>query len=251
MRKKGFTLAESLMTLTIIGIISAVTLPGIIAHHESIKLQTALKRTYLDLNDFAAYFAADKRLSVSEYTSRNGVDKIVNEYGDYMAMVKKKSDFKWGDKSEDKPYQIYQLKNNAAAIGFPCDAGSHVYNKDYLGRTIAFDDAPMSGYNGPRICVDINGEDKPNVMGRDVFSFLFTTDGSVIPEGQEHPDNYTEAKGSKGIHWSAGTLVGPEHCYNEPYAVTCAYYALNDVSPKVEGHKYWTQFIEKREYDKK
>ncbi len=250
MKKTGFTLAETLMTLTIIGIISAVTLPGLLAHHETVKLQSALKRTYLDLNDFAAFFAADKHMSVSEYTSRNGLQSLISEYSDYMAMIQKKSDYKWGDETKNRPYKIYQLKNQGIEAGLPCDAGASIYNKDNLGRTVAFDDAPRSGYNGPRICVDINGEHKPNIMGKDVFSFLFTTDGSVIPEGQEHPNNFTEDKGSKGFAWEAGTSVGPQHCYDSTVALTCAYYALNDISPKISGHKYWTQFIEKREYDK-
>lgn len=245
MRKKGFTLAESLMTLTIIGIIAAVSLPGLLAHQQSVKLQTALKRTYLDLNDFAQYFAADKTMSVSEYTARNGLDSMISEYRQYMASVSKKSDYKWGDEAKDRPYKIAQLVDQSAEAGLPCDAGSHIYNTDNLGRTVAFDDAPISGKNGPRVCVDINGEDKPNVMGIDVFSFLFTTDGTVIPEGQHHENNYTTGK---GIHWNAGTLEGPEHCYANVYAVTCAYYALNNISPKVNGHKYWEHFIEKREY---
>ena len=247
MQKTGFTLAELLMTLTILGIISAVTLPGVIADHESAKLQAALKRTYLDLNDFASYFSADKHLSVSEYTARNGVDSLVREYKDYMVMVSKKSDYKWGDESKFLPYKIYRL--NGIEGGRACDAGSYIYSTDNLGRTVSFDDAPMSGYNGPRICVDLNGEDKPNVIGKDIFSFMFTTDGSVIPEGQKHPNNYTEEKGSKGFAWTAGTSEKPEDCYNSSIGQTCAYYALNDISPKIRGHKYWSQFIKKSEFD--
>lgn len=44
--KKGFTLAEVLITLGIIGIVAAMTLPAIIAQHQKVVLVTRLKKNY-------------------------------------------------------------------------------------------------------------------------------------------------------------------------------------------------------------
>ena len=44
MKQNGFTLAETLITIGIIGIIAAITLPIIIANKRAIELETALKK---------------------------------------------------------------------------------------------------------------------------------------------------------------------------------------------------------------
>ena len=52
-----------------------------------------------------------------------------------------------------------------------------------------FNNTPPAGVNGPIICVDVNGYQRPNTFGRDIFVFQFTTDNLVIPMGQKHRTN--------------------------------------------------------------
>ena len=47
--KAGFTLAEVLITLGIIGIVAAMTIPGLIAKHQKIVTATQLKKAYTTL----------------------------------------------------------------------------------------------------------------------------------------------------------------------------------------------------------
>ena len=48
--KKGFTLAEVLITLGIIGIVAAMTMPALIANHQKQVAATAVKKMYSQLN---------------------------------------------------------------------------------------------------------------------------------------------------------------------------------------------------------
>lgn len=48
---KAFTLAETLMTLTIIGIVAIVTIPSVTANYKKMVLETKLKKFYLKMNE--------------------------------------------------------------------------------------------------------------------------------------------------------------------------------------------------------
>lgn len=241
MKKKGFTLAESLMTLTIIGVIAVVALPGLMADKEITTLQAQLKRTYTELNDFASYFQADHGTPISLWVSQNGVGALQDELKNYFAETHKISDWKYGSNNSER-YTTYAHYSNQS-VSSPCDATN--ITSDLSGRTISFDDAPIEGYNGPRICVDINGSKKPNKYGVDIFSFLFTIEGGVIPDGLEHQKNYYDGQ---GIAWNAGALRGESNCYDHEYGINCAYYALNDINPKDKTKKYWSDYVKKQKY---
>ena len=172
----------------------------------------------------------------------NHVDFIENKFPEYLAGVQKVADYKSGATIDDRPYKTSRMNGNGTALH--CDNGG--YHKDVHGRFYTFDDRPSSGYNGPRVCVDINGIKAPNRLGVDTFSFLFTVDGRVIPEGMDHPNNFYDGQ---GIHWASGTLKadGTNNCNSANYSVTCAYYAVNNISPTGKG-KYWQDFIAKNIY---
>lgn len=242
--RKGFTLAEALATLTILGFIAAVALPGLLSGKELVEHQAHLKKAYVELNDFASYFEADHSMTVPAWININGVAAFYKEFGNYLATLSKTSDWVWNsDETVQKPYDFYALKGHFVQ-NWPCDS-SGIY-VDSLGRLISFDDAPKAKYNGPRVCIDTNGKNGPNTFGIDIFSFLFTVDGEVIPDGQEHPNNWYDGK---GFAWEAGAMKGASNCYNHNMGLNCAYYALNDISPKDSSKTYWKDYIGKKQYN--
>ena len=107
-------------------------------------------------------------------------------------------------------------------------------------------DAPKEGDNGPVICVDVNGQKKPNRYGIDYFMFIFTVDGRVLPVGQEHKNNPKPCNSRNG---SCGNFnnIGSEYCSNKVSDISkntsCAYYALTNTHPTKEGKDYWTDFL--------
>ncbi|MBO8430376.1 type II secretion system protein, partial [Spirochaetes bacterium] len=63
--KAAFTLAEVLITLGIIGVVAAMTLPSVINKTRNKELHTAFLKTYSELNQIAELFKADYGISVS------------------------------------------------------------------------------------------------------------------------------------------------------------------------------------------
>ena len=51
MKKNGFTLAEVLITLGIIGVVAAITLPTVIQNYQKQVLVTQLKKMYATWNE--------------------------------------------------------------------------------------------------------------------------------------------------------------------------------------------------------
>lgn len=253
MKKRAMTLAEVLVALALIGVVAAVTLPNLMLNAQLTELESQFKKTFNELNQFAGYFQSETGMSVPFYTVHQGSSKkLAEQYATYIAKTTKVSNWVSGS-TEDNPYQYHSLIDTMGAglTGNLCDNTG--YYTDGGGRVVAFDDPPLRGFNGPRVCVDINGAKKPNTWGIDVFSFLFTTDGSVIPEGMPHKhSNVTstvyDREKEEGYAWKAGTILGEEYCYNNNYGQTCANYAALDVNPKNSRQSYWKDFIGKKQY---
>lgn len=251
-KSAAFTLAEVLITLGIIGVVAAMTLPSVINRTQSKELETQFKKVYAELNQVAQLFKKDYGISVSEYTQTLGSAggrKSAMVLLKYFKGAKSIDDTTFGDIDSEGNvksirYDIYTMNGTKLTMG-PCDdtgfyseAGGRIYS--FVGDTV------FSGDDGPVVCVDINGMKKPNKYGYDLHIFYFTTDGYVLPMGQPHKD--TPAKNTFGDHSSANFFVtGEEFCKsssNVKFQGSCAYYALQNVNPQGEGN-YWQDFLGK------
>ena len=243
---KAFTLAEVLITLGIIGVIAAITLPSLVHNVQNYILQNQLKKTYSELNQISKLFYNDYGVSVPEFTvDLNGWHQFIEQImPKYLKMYSKVDDWTFGDKDPDTnsntdtmPYKLYALGGTTPVAAF-CDmSGFYV---DVNGRYYSINDRPSkSTENGPIICVDINGAKRPNMYGKDFFLFVFTVDGAVIPMGQSHANNTASAGGTNP------TIMGSERCrvnQSNYYSLSCAYYAVSDISPDGDG-TYWKDFL--------
>lgn len=243
--KLAFTLAEVLITLGIIGVVAAMTIPNLMENVRNKDLQVQLKKTYSEWNQISMQFMEDHEQSIPDFVAEKGNGVFFNEIPKYLKGVNKFSDWMYDDTDEDgskittMPYKIYTLGGTRTSL--MCDVSG--FRSDIAGKYILFDDAPKSGHNGPRLCIDINGDKKPNKIGLDIFYFLFTTDGHIIPEGTDHLDNdYTT------VYYAGGTLKAESrYCSGGENSLACTYYAINDKSPKGNG-SYWKDFIGRKQY---
>ena len=241
-RKRGFTLAEVLITLGIIGVVAAMTIPTLNNHLRGKKLESQFKKTYSELNQAARGFYADNDIPFrdfqdsvyegSSWNSNNSMEKFMSYYKGVTTNTT------WTYRTFDQIHKIKNLNlNNQEVTQWPCDQ-SNVFI-DIVGRTYTMDD--NAGYQnlsyGPKICVDINGVNKPNKWGVDRFVFVFTENNSIVP--------YT------GAVWntlSSKQLTNEKeiakYCSteNENVSHTCGYFALNNKSPDGKGN-YWYDFL--------
>lgn len=254
MKKSAFTLAETMITVAILGVLATLTITNLSTNINVRELQTRFNKTVLDLDTFAKTFLLENNVSIPLYTNKNSSATLFKEAQRYFINSTQTSDWVWT--SNNSKTMVYKYKSFKDSFGANmtssiCDATGKFM--DVNGRIFSFDDAPKRGLNGPRVCVDINGVKGPNTYGIDVFSFLFTTDGSVVAEGEYHKNNNVTEKNydsdkSVGYAWQSGTSYGAEHCYDHHYGQTCAYYASINKSPKDETKSYWKDFIGKKQY---
>ena len=66
MRGAAFTLAEVLITLGIIGVVAALTLPSVIKNKENIELQSSLKLAYSTLNQALLLYQNDNGIPLKQ-----------------------------------------------------------------------------------------------------------------------------------------------------------------------------------------
>lgn len=255
-KKFGFTLAEVLITLGIIGVVASMTIPSLLTDISNKKLKTQFLKTYGDLNQAAKLFYTNEGASVHDvdmtYTHSGWrSDEVLKKYMSYFKGYNEKPrnqayDF-W--REYDARQNITQRNlDGSVTTQYPCDQS--FVSLDINGRIFATDDHVMAHLNqnypfGPKICVDINGIAPPNRMGYDRFVFVFTADNEVVPytgylwNGIASNVDVTKDDEIKNI----SKYCSKTENTNTP-AHTCAYFALKDKSPTGEG-TYWKSFLKK------
>ncbi len=232
----AFTLAEVLITLGIIGIVAALTLPVLINNYKTEVLKNQLKQTYSDLGNTAKMFQIHNDMSIHDYANEHNSRQLLSAISKEFKVLKINLSV-----NTTVPYLIGFLGGKPRTTTFPlCNDGG--YFVDTKGRLFAISTPYNSNFNGPYICVDINGKKGPNLCGVDIFTFVFTVDGSVIPYGQPHSGNdYIGGELQYKIFSPQKNYCNVSDTIHAQ--VTCSGYALLNKHPKKDGMDYWHDFI--------
>lgn len=158
-RSLGFTLAEVLVTLGIIGVVSAMTLPTLVKNHQRQVYVTQLQKVYNELAQaMETAITARNAVSFKEINISNA-DFLRN----YFKTVKMCND------SEDGLKECF------------ADEYKNLNGKSIRLRNFAHGDCAVLasgaalciyGNGWPYINVDVNGKQGPNIYGRDLFNFI-------------------------------------------------------------------------------
>ena len=189
-RKSGFTLAEVLITLGIIGVVAAMTLPTVLNNIQNKQLETALKKSYsllsqvtqrVVMEDFGGMVDAENGKEISSYFVKHykngnicGSGKTsgcpVTTGGDEACNFMKQN------------YKNFNGKTNGGCVG------NDIISNTIDSTTLYFD-APREGEGAETeenilMAVDVNGwQKKPNRWGHDIFMFQLTKGGKLLPMG--------------------------------------------------------------------
>ena len=158
-KRTAFTLAEVLITLGIIGVISALTLPSLIANYQKKQTVQQLKTAYSLLSQ-----AVEQ--SISENGEIDDWDYTLNTNAfnetyilPYLKIVKKCDGGKCIKTDNFNGY--YELNGNK----YTRISGSYIL----ANGMILMADYPERGFLV--YMIDLNGNKKPNIMGKDIFAF--------------------------------------------------------------------------------
>ena len=196
----AFTLTEVLITLGVIGVVSAMTLPSVIKNYQKHKTVNQLKKVYTVLNQAFRMSEIDN----GDYEHWNKIAEIgkteyVNKYWKpYLKVLKTCNNYTECGYSESTPWMnaINSRKN-----------GNIIPNNSLIlsdGTLIIFKD------NSRNILVDLNSYSAPNRFGHDLFQFNIYKE-EIKPAGLdgyacEGFCNKTKDTSDNG-EWCAGKIV--------------------------------------------
>ena len=171
-KKTGFTMAEVLITILIIGVVASMTMPALINHYVEKENAVRVKRFVAVLNQAVMRFKAENECygSISSCIV-GGVDSSCSNFvqiGKYMQIVdsvKRTQNFAEKYWLPDVTYNYYG-EEVSGRYGGPSKVA--IGDCAYLlndGTTFAIDINPTS-FN---IIFDVNGTKQPNRVGRDIF----------------------------------------------------------------------------------
>ena len=190
---KAFTLAEVLITLVIIGVIGALTVPALIQNTQKQEYVSALKKAYSTLSNAAQQIIAEegtpkcndggwacsnpdvynefkKRLNIVKDCAGSG-QCFGSKYYNFDKTYYINDDITWRASYGD--YRSFVLADGISVsfggLDKSCSADNNFYNS-YSYGVCAF------------IAVDVNGAKAPNIKGRDAFAFVLKENG-LFPAG--------------------------------------------------------------------
>ena len=177
-KKSAFTLTELLIALTIIGAVSAMAIPNLIDGIHKRSLVSQLKGTYGALQELAReQLVAKKTKNLTDTDFADPAKLLTDKNFQITKKCTSASDCWVG------PYKSITKANMQTRVveGSP----TSVILKD--GQILSYQKRVME-YNIDNgkdraiglFYVDVNGSDKPNIIGRDVFWFYITEKGKVV-----------------------------------------------------------------------
>ena len=199
--KKGFTLAEVLITLGIIGVVAAMTLPSLVGKYQKRQTVEQLKKTLSTLeqafklseaqNGFSNDWV-DTSAEVSAEAMTQYFDTYWRPYLKIMKTCQTPEDCGYNQK------QFYNLKNvNSGAVIVNEVTRTAVVLND--GMFLQFVPMNWDSEDNPymsktqQIRVDLNGPKPPNRYCRDVFNFVVDLDRHFVkPLGYEKTEEELE-----------------------------------------------------------
>lgn len=224
MEHKAFTLAEVLITLGIIGVVAAMTLPSLIQEQTNKALEVALRKNYSAIEQAVQKFSYD----LGEPVKGGDFDTwtFYEPFQKYFNIVKfcgKTTCTGMGGEDDEGNFDMYQID---------------MYKTYTLKQTVStsrLDDGQWFVPDGTLyliengggsltskdlfISVDVNGYQKrPNAWGHDLFTFQIMPNGKVLPMG------------AKGTTYEDQSQYCSPTSSDSENGIGCTYRALYDKS---------------------
>ena len=203
--KVAFTLAETLITLGIIGVVAALTIPTLVEKYQERLLVTSYKRVYSLLNQ--AYQSL-----IPEYGPYSDWEKTdIDNYNKFKTRLKISVDCP-PNKSNNpcltyKDIDYVDLGNNeieGSLVSYFSDEQPAI--RLVTGESIIF----WSRGHGITFVVDLNGDSKPNKLGADLHFFSFNSgkNGLAILPGPIWSNPAKPQGCNSSYYWFPGSNCG-------------------------------------------
>lgn len=182
----AFTLAEVLVTLGIIGVISAMTMPTLVNNHQRQVFVTQLQKVVTELsqaaekatNDGNATSLAETRYNENHANCAsdflNTYFKVIQECATSPWTPCLASEYKYLDGATFNSWQLGSSNSTCVSIA---SGATICMNGGVDGDSYEDGRYTYHGYTG--LFVDVNGPQGPNILGRDLFYMELYSDGKI------------------------------------------------------------------------
>lgn len=165
-KETGFTLAEVLITLGLLGVVIAMTLPALIQQHQKREITVALEKMYTTLMQAATTYQSLNDLYITDFDTSLSAKDFMEEYFNpflNISMVCKDDNDCWYGKRQ--PKAIDQITNITIDYGVILGDGRILGVNTLDGVVVFFFDADgPSGYNR---------------SGHDIFNFYLINSRTI------------------------------------------------------------------------
>lgn len=179
-RKHGFTLAETLITLGIIGLVAAIALPTLFDAWDDRKIEAAKKKAMYTLANGYKKLATDAEVSMSN----SPLFKCGKKF-DCLSQWHRKAFSLAADQSlshNGLPETYVRSDSDEEEAAFSWDDVPYIF-RTADGMTFGYISGTKEG--GIEVAVDINGEGQPNKICEDVFKIVIDNKGGVTETYKE------------------------------------------------------------------
>lgn len=172
-KKFAFTLSEVLVTMGIIGVISALTVPTLVNNYQRKAQALQFRKTVTDIGNAVDMLITEEGKSkFSATTYYNNLDGFVR---DKLKTIKTCSK---DETNKCFANENYNTINGAAGSAFTCEGNAYV-----LASSAAI--CMTKSGTSVKVNIDVNGQDGPNIGGRDMFIFMINSNGEITGTGNE------------------------------------------------------------------
>ena len=189
---KGFTLAEVLVTLGIIGVVAAMTMPTLVSNHQRTVYVTQLQKVVNELSQAAEKATQENNaisLAETKYNGNNanGARDFLND--NFKVVQNCNTDLTpcFADTYNRLDGSVFTLDTPITVVSLASGASISVFEQIYM-KLNPYDceigDGCYDDHGWYQLQVDVNGSQGPNILGRDLFYMVLYSDGKV-------GDNYT------------------------------------------------------------
>ena len=189
----GFTLAEVLITLGIIGVVAAITMPTLISKYQKKVLATQLKKNFSAIEQAIIMTQAEIEdpnwvHDIDEIQIGYGAKKIIQETAEKYIIPNLQIAKNYGYIFPgSKIYNFPKYKNYSGEQVAPTSTtGSMFYTFEMVSGAYVFYTTGRNSnktFTNPYIYVDVNGQRPPNIIGKDVFLLIINFNGHLEMPG--------------------------------------------------------------------
>lgn len=184
MKKLGFTLAEVLITLVIIGVIAAMTVPTLMNNTNAQEYRSALKKAISGLNQALTLNYALEGLSANDYSTATD---LVNEvFKKRMSVIEGEATFT--NTTACPGGNVFTTADGMVFCVSGFQGNENADTQETACNTYNTKPCTENGNDGANIWIDVNGSKKPNRLTtsssrpRDIYQATIYAQ-KVVPYG--------------------------------------------------------------------